>query len=129
MTFLSHSILEYKQKQGDLKRESPQKSPQHFSYSLGRNRNKIGVEFGKLEFDFFLAPGAEPDAIELAFEGAQEIHVDDLGDLVLTTGVGEIRHRKPAVYQESDGIKKGVAAEFVFSSKREVSFQVDDYDS
>jgi hypothetical protein len=37
----------------------------------------------QLEYDFIVAPGADPDAIELAFEGARNIRVDAGGDLVV----------------------------------------------
>src|SRR4051794_24215339 len=39
----------------------------------------------QLEYDFVIAPGANPNAIELEFEGATSMKVDDSGDLVLTT--------------------------------------------
>src|SRR5207247_403770 len=35
----------------------------------------------QLEYDFMVAPGASPNAIKLAFEGARRIRVDHNGDL------------------------------------------------
>ena len=65
---------------------------------------------GRLEYDFIVAPGADPNQIKLAFEGASDITVADSGDLFLTTALGDVRMQKPIVYQlEPDGHKTLVA--------------------
>jgi hypothetical protein len=69
---------------------------------------------GKLEYDFIVAPGADPNQIKLAFEGASDIKVAASGDLLLTTALGEVRLQKPVVYQlEKDGHKTLVAGNYV----------------
>lgn len=86
---------------------------------------------GKLEYDFIVAPGADPNQIKLAFEGASEITVADSGDLLLTTALGEVRVQKPTVYQlEQDGHKTLVAGNYVASTKilNSVQIQVANYD-
>jgi hypothetical protein len=35
---------------------------------------------GKLEYDFIVAPGADPSQIKLAFDGSSEIQVAESGD-------------------------------------------------
>src|SRR5262249_14514600 len=55
---------------------------------------------GQLEYDFLVAPGADPRAIRLGFTGADRVGVDGHGDLVLHTGAGVVRQQKPSVYQE-----------------------------
>jgi uncharacterized repeat protein (TIGR01451 family) len=73
---------------------------------------------GKLEYDFIVAPGADPGQIKLAFEGASEMSVADSGDLLLTTALGEVRLQKPVVYQlNDDGHKKLVAGQYVVHSE------------
>ena len=52
---------------------------------------------GKLEYDFIVSPGADPNQIKLAFDGASDIRVADSGDLLLTTAIGEVRLQKPIV--------------------------------
>lgn len=62
---------------------------------------------GQLEYDFVVAPGADPRAIALAIETGQsqiqnpkrEIVIAANGDLVVDTGSGEVRLHKPVVYQ------------------------------
>lgn len=86
---------------------------------------------GKLEYDFIVAPGADPNQIKLAFEGASEMTVADSGDLRLTTALGEVRVQKPIVYQlEKDGHKTLVAGNYVASPKNlsHVQIQLAAYD-
>jgi hypothetical protein len=68
---------------------------------------------GQLEYDFVLAPGADPSAISLRFPGADAVTVDAHGDLVLGVGGAEIRQRRPVVYQEIDGERQSVAGSYV----------------
>jgi Beta-propeller repeat len=69
---------------------------------------------GKLEYDFIVAPGADPSQIKLAFDGASAIKVADSGDLLLTTALGDVRVQKPIVYQlEPNGYKTLVAGNYV----------------
>ena len=54
----------------------------------------------QLEYDFVVAPGADPNQIKLSFAGADGMRVDVAsGDLVLKMGEEEVRFQKPAVYQ------------------------------
>ena len=55
---------------------------------------------GQLEYDWILKPGADPSKIRLQFEGVNKMRVDARGDLVLETASGEIREKKPTVYQD-----------------------------
>src|SRR5450755_1282903 len=45
---------------------------------------------GRLEYDFVVAPGADPKAIRLQFDGIESMRLDG-GDLVLKGTAGEIR--------------------------------------
>jgi hypothetical protein len=54
----------------------------------------------QLEYDFVVAPGADPTRIKLSFAGAEGMRVDAVsGDLVLKLGEDEVRFHKPVVYQ------------------------------
>jgi hypothetical protein len=46
---------------------------------------------GQLEYDFVVAPGADPRLVTLAFEGPREVHIDARGELVLGVEGGELR--------------------------------------
>ena len=49
---------------------------------------------GHLEYDFIIAPGADPRVIAMNFEGAGRLEVDDNGDLVLKAGSSSLRQHK-----------------------------------
>ena len=63
----------------------------------------------QLEYDLVVAPGADPGAIALSFEGVERLRIDAQGDLVLHTSGGQIRQHKPLVYQEVDGGHREIA--------------------
>ncbi len=87
---------------------------------------------GRLEYDFFVAPGANPNLVRLNFEHAKGIRLDNAsGDLVLNSAGGEVRFHKPDVYQAMGHGKrtKNVEGNFVLSGKNQVAFQLAAYDS
>jgi beta-propeller repeat-containing protein len=84
----------------------------------------------QLEYDFVLAPGAAPDAIRLAVEGADRTSVDErTGDLVLAAAGQEIRFHRPVVYQPETGeaARQEVAGRF-HVNQNQVTFDVSAYD-
>jgi hypothetical protein len=91
----------------------------------------IGLVFynngDELEYDFSVAPGADASRITLSFEGAGEMRIED-GDLVVKTGWGELRHRKPRVYQVRRARRSDTTGRFVTKGAREAGFEVDAYD-
>lgn len=61
------------------------------------------VYYGKgaeLEYDFDLAPNADPSRIRMRFQGADQVSIDQSGDLVLKLASGQIVQRLPMVYQQ-----------------------------
>jgi len=86
----------------------------------------------KLEYDFIVAPGADPRAIALCF-GQTPLKIDQNGDLALNAK-GELRLKKPFIYQDIDGIRKPVSGGYVlYPVKNEkhthrVGFKVAAYD-
>jgi hypothetical protein len=82
----------------------------------------------RLEFDFRVAPGADPNKIRLAYTGASKMHLDAGGDLFLDTDAGPAPFTKPAAYQEIDGKRVPVAANFKLLANGEVGFRLGKYD-
>ncbi len=81
----------------------------------------------QLEYDFVVAPGADPKRIQFEFEGAK-LGRDGHGDLVLKTGRGELQWHKPVAYQEKDGGRQEIAARYVIKDKNRVGFEIAAYD-
>jgi hypothetical protein len=84
---------------------------------------------GRIEYDYLIAAGADYRKIKLAIKGARHIRVDASGDLVLATPTGEVRQHRPLVYQEANGERRAISARYVLDGKRQVGFEVGDYDT
>ena len=84
---------------------------------------------GKLEYDFVVAPGADPGVIRLSFEGAERLELDAQGDLVLRTAAGQLRQHNPVVYQEVAGVRHAVSGSYVLRGQREAGFEIARYDA
>jgi hypothetical protein len=82
----------------------------------------------KLEYDFVVAPGADPKQVQLAFEGVDSMDVNADGDLVLHTPIGDVLQKRPAVYQNSAQGRVNVAANYMISPRHRVSFELAAYD-
>src|ERR1700722_2239247 len=79
---------------------------------------------GSLEYDFDVAPGADPSAIRLAFQGSEDIHIDAQGELVAHTQAGDVRLRKPIAYREIAGAQRPVAVNYSLQGKDTVAFEL-----
>src|SRR5258706_10018566 len=83
---------------------------------------------GQLEYDFVVAPGADPRRIALRFDGADRVEIDGQGDLVLHTAGGPIRQRKPVIYQVVDGTRHEIDGGYVLQAQRRVGFKIAAYE-
>ncbi len=83
----------------------------------------------QLEYDWVVAPGADPRVIRVRFEGARRVRIDSAGDLVLETAGGEMIQRKPRIYQDVAGVSRPIEGRYLLRGAREVGFQVDAYDA
>ncbi len=102
---------------------------------------------GQLEYDFRVAPGADPNQITLSFEGASahiiSAHIisisgdsGDSGDLILSTDQGDVRFHAPNVYQPatpesgnpSGNAQKKIAGSFRQLANNKIGFTIGVYD-
>jgi len=89
------------------------------------------VFYGKqrrLEYDFVVAPGADPQAIALRVDGARKMRINSHGDLVLSVSGGEVELQKPVVYQNINGERHEIAGRYAMAGNHRVSFAVGSYD-
>ncbi|HEX8069879.1 MAG TPA: carboxypeptidase regulatory-like domain-containing protein, partial [Pyrinomonadaceae bacterium] len=83
----------------------------------------------QLEYDFVVAPGADPNVIGLNYDGAQAVKLAGDGGLVLKTAGGDLRQLKPFVYQpREDGSRKQINGRYVLKGDGRVGFQLGKYD-
>jgi hypothetical protein len=82
----------------------------------------------QLEYDFSLAPNADPSRIVLDFAGARGVDLAADGDLHLRLPGGVLlRERAPVAFQMSAGTRRPVAVRYVVRGDR-VSFALGAYD-
>jgi photosystem II stability/assembly factor-like uncharacterized protein len=82
----------------------------------------------RLEYDFVVAAGANPEPIAFQISGADSVTINPQGDLLLQVGGDELRQHRPVVYQEIDGQRRAVPAEFVLRPNQTVAFNIGAYD-
>jgi Beta-propeller repeat len=82
-----------------------------------------------LEYDFVIAPGANPRAIRLGFEGADRIELSADGDLLLHVGAASLRFGKPVVYQHVGGARREIQGGWVRDGAATVGFEIAAYNA
>jgi hypothetical protein len=80
------------------------------------------------EFDLIVHPGTDISKIGLAFDGARKLRVDGSGNLLLYSRSGQLQLLKPVAYQEVDGKRIPVDAEFVRKKHKAIGFRIGAYD-
>jgi uncharacterized protein DUF11/beta-propeller repeat-containing protein len=82
---------------------------------------------GHLEYDFQVAPGAEPSQAELEFDGASSVELRD-GALQIKRGDSVVRLEAPRVYQQVGGQEQPVDGRFVLRNAHRAGFAIGSYD-
>ena len=82
----------------------------------------------QLEYDFVVAPGANPKTIAFQVQGSDKVEVGDQGQLVIQLKNTALELRKPVVYQLVNGERREIAASYALQADGRVSFAVGNYD-
>jgi uncharacterized repeat protein (TIGR01451 family) len=82
---------------------------------------------GHLEYDFQVAPGADPAEAELEFNGAKGLELKN-GALVIKSDAGDVRLEAPRVYQQIAGREQAVNGSFVLRASNRAGFAIGTYD-
>ncbi len=82
----------------------------------------------QLEYDFVVAPQTDPTRIRLHFDGVKSLKSAPSGDLILNTAAGDLRERKPVVYQQIAGTRRMIEAGFRITGAHDVTFKLGKYD-
>jgi hypothetical protein len=83
---------------------------------------------GELEYDFVVAPHADPKQIHLAFEGTTGIRLSGDGRLIVDTPSGVLEFRRPVAYQDIEGRRRDVAVRYALDAEQ-VQFALGEYDA
>lgn len=68
---------------------------------------------GQLEYDFVVAPGADPRRIRFGIEGAERVEINPRNELLLHARGGDVVQHAPVVYQLIDGRRQPVEGGYV----------------
>src|ERR1051325_4645637 len=83
----------------------------------------------RLEYDFHVAPGADPSIIGLEFPDAANLSIDADGGLVVRQADGqELRKSAPIMYQMRGSQLEGVNGSWVLKGRKQAGYVVADYD-
>jgi photosystem II stability/assembly factor-like uncharacterized protein len=83
----------------------------------------------QLEYDFVIAPGANPKVIKFRVEGADRIRLDESGSLLLALKDGDVRLNKPFIYQLAENGGRSEVKGAYSINGNEVSFKVRGFDA
>jgi len=81
-----------------------------------------------LRYDYIVEANANPKQLVLKIEGANKMYVNNDGDLVFETTLGEIKQAKLYAYQNIEGKSKKIDCEFVINDSGELVFNLGEYD-
>jgi hypothetical protein len=78
---------------------------------------------------FYVKPGADPSKIVVEVGGAKGLKLSKDGEIIIKTGLGELKLSKPIAWQEKDGKKLPVEVSYKLIGKNRYSFVVAKADS
>jgi hypothetical protein len=82
----------------------------------------------RLEYDFVVSPGADPDRIRFRFAGARA-QLEPHGGLALRTSGATLRFHQPVIYQEDQaGTRRHIDGRFALLPGQKIGFHVANYD-
>ncbi len=118
-------------------KQSYSETPNYFGVSplVTTAKGKIDLIYkgapSGVKYEFIVHPGADPNNIRLAYTGIEGLSIDDAGNLLIHTALGDVKDEKPYVYQEIDGNRVPVDCKFIIcnmeSGKYVYGFEVASY--
>lgn len=82
----------------------------------------------QLEYDYVVAPGADPSAIRVQFTGAERMAIVDQGDLLLRVAQRDVRQLRPVAYQRIGNVRREIPVRYELTADGAVGFELGDYD-
>jgi hypothetical protein len=73
---------------------------------------------------FYVQPGADPSKIQVQVDGAEDLKLSKDGEIIIQTGLGDLKLSKPIAWQEKDGKKLPVEVSYKLLGKNRYSFEV-----
>jgi hypothetical protein len=82
----------------------------------------------QMEYDFIVEPGADFSQIQIQYEGAESVSINDNGELVVETKWGEVIEQCPVIYQIDNSSRIAVTGEYSLKGDDSFGFELSNYD-
>jgi len=89
---------------------------------------KYYFEGNSIRYDYILKPGSDLTLLKLKFEGQESIRINETGELIIKTSLGEVTNGKLFSYQNDNGTKIEIACRFVQTEDGTISIKAVGYD-
>ncbi|MCP4526126.1 MAG: filamentous hemagglutinin N-terminal domain-containing protein [Aestuariibacter sp.] len=86
-----------------------------------------GNKAGDIEYDLVVAAGADASQIRFDYSGVENIRLNSLGDLLITTGDQTVIQKTPLTYQNTDKARMIVPSSYVVNKSGKVNIKTSDY--
>ena len=84
----------------------------------------------QMEYDFIVSPGADPSQIQISYEGAKSLSVNQAGELEVETEWNTVTEQAPYVYQETESGLREVVGKYRLLENNTFGFALEkEYDS
>lgn len=117
---------------GGGRRDSPTNVPHYAGVRYREPYPGVDVVFhtggGDVQYDFIVAPGADPSVIRIGWEGIEGLEVSGDGSLLLRLPGGPVVQRAPVVFQETPWGRQQVAGGYALEGDT-VGFEIGDHDA
>ena len=90
---------------------------------------KYYYDNGMLRYDYKAKPGADISQLKFKFDGQEGIRINEKGELILKTSLGEVTNGKIYAYQTDGGTQKEVECKFEQRQDGTIGLKAEIYDS
>lgn len=89
---------------------------------------KYYYDDGFLRYDYYVKPKADLSQIQFILDGQYGWHINQAGELIIETSIGEVSHGKLYAYQEENGIKNEIGCSFMQLKDGTLGIHTENYD-
>jgi hypothetical protein len=83
----------------------------------------------QVEFDYVIAPHADPAAIQIGISGPSIVGLDPAGQLSISSSGDRLLLMPPVAYQEKKGKRENVEVHYALSASHQFGFRLGNYDA
>jgi hypothetical protein len=84
---------------------------------------------GRLEYDYTIAPGANPAQLRFRVQGADSVSLDSQGNLLLHTAAGTVTQSLPSSYQNTSTGHSTISGTYVLNADGTIGYSAGAYDT